>query len=91
MIPPSAIALRGLFFSSIRHLGTSETMSCMARGGFEPPVFTAWVPDLQSGAIAARRPRRPIGLRNLPASGGRESNPNARGHNPVLWPVKVLT
>lgn len=30
----------------------------MAREGIEPPVFTAWVPDLQSGAVAAGPPRQ---------------------------------
>lgn len=29
----------------------------MAREGIEPSVFTAWVPDLQSGAVAAGPPR----------------------------------
>lgn len=30
--------------------------SLVRREGFEPPMFTAWVPDLQSGAFAAMLP-----------------------------------
>lgn len=31
-------------------------LEMVAQGGFEPPVFTAWVSVLQTDAIAAMRP-----------------------------------
>jgi hypothetical protein len=47
----------GLAGRCITSLPAFRDLRMVARGGFEPPTFTAWVTALQAAALAAMRPR----------------------------------